>query len=402
MDANDLIEINSNTQEAVKQPLTVTDQTDGRCLSARISEALAALGYTFRYNQVLRRIEVNGVRLDDDLAAEIRVQMRDRGFKSKQVIDDVCTVLARRQSYHPIRDYLDSLTWDGSYAIERLSCCFQCEDPLVDDRSLFYTYLYRWMIGAVAKVYEQGQNMMLVLAGPQGIGKSHFAAWLCSPLAPYFLSQAINPEDKDSIFRLTDHFIWEVDELDATTRRADVSALKAFITRHTVVGRPSYGRHDVEAPAIASLIGTVNPGAGLLADATGNRRFYVATIGAIDWAYSQHDVNQLWAEAVAAYKAGKAWTLQPSEKDAQTEANKGHEVPSLLDDWLETDFYFGMQETAGMTAADMVAHMRSKGHVLSGTDKQQAMALASALTKRGVQKGRLDDRRVYLRVGALP
>jgi putative DNA primase/helicase len=110
----------------------------------------------------------------------------------------------------------------------------------------------------------------------------------------YFVSQAINAEDKDSALRLTSNFIWEVDELDGTIRRSDVAALKAFITRRVVEARPAYARYDIEASACASLIGTVNLGTGFLADATGNRRFYVATISAIDWAYTQHDVNQAW------------------------------------------------------------------------------------------------------------
>ncbi len=396
--------------QSVAQPITATNEVDGRPLSARISEALEGLGYSFRYNQVLRRIEVNGTRLDDDVAAEIRVQMRDRGFRNRQAIDDVCMVLARRHAYHPIRDYLDGLTWNGTYAIGELAACFQCDDPPVTgpdglDRSLFYTYLYRWMIGAVAKVYEQGQNMMLVLAGPQGIGKSHFAAWLCSPLAPYFVSQSINAEDKDSALRLTSNFIWEVDELDGTIRRSDVAALKGFITRRTVEARPAYARYDIEAPAAASLIGTVNIGTGFLADVTGNRRFYVATINNIDWAYTQHDVNQLWAEAVAAYKAGEPWALQIPEKARQTEVNKGHEVPSLLDDWLETDFEYSDSEEVqefGLTAAEMVSHMDVRGHVLRGTGRQQAMELAAALAKRGVKKRKIGNQQTYLGVTKIP
>ncbi len=372
-------------------------------VSVRVSEALDDLGYSFRYNQVAQRIEVNGARLDDRTAAEIRVHMRDRGFKNRHAIEDQITVIAHRNGYHPIKDHFDSLRWDGQNHIARLAACFKCDDAPVQGadgkmRSLFYTYQYRWMIGAVAKVYQQAQNMMLVLAGPQGVGKSHFAAWLASPLAPYFVSQAVNPDDKDSAFRLTDHFIWEVDELDATIRRSDVAALKAFITKHTVVGRRSYGRHDVEAPAIASLIGTVNQGAGFLADVTGNRRFYVATISAIDWSYTQIDVNHLWAQAVAEYRSGKSWALQAAERAAQTDANKAHEVPTLLDDWLETDFDFGSNESYGLTAADMVSHLESCSHVLRGTPRQQAMELAAALVKRGVKKRKIGNQQTYLGV----
>ncbi len=372
-------------------------------LSARIAETLTSLGYSFRYNQVAQRVEVNGQRLDDRLAAEIRLHMRDRDFKSKEAIEDVCTTLAHKHSYHPIREYLDSLKPDGKNHINALAQRFQCDDPPIVgldgvERTLFSVYLSRWMIGAVAKVYEGAQNMMLVLAGSQGIGKSHFAQWLCSPLPPYFLSQAINAEDKDSALRLTNHFIWEVDELDGTIRRSDVAALKAFITRRTVIARPAYARHDIEAPALASLIGTVNLGGGFLADATGNRRFYVATVSAIDWQYTRHDVNQLWAQAVADYKHGVTWTLHPWEKAAQVETNKRHEVSSLLDDWLETDLCFTGSQTAGLTAAEIVAHMRSKGHCPSGTERQQAMSLAEALAKRGVHKRKVNNQNTYLGV----
>ncbi len=367
--------------------------------SQLIATALATLGYRFAYNDVALTIEVNSRPISDPVEAEIRMRMRDAGFKNVNAITDVYTVLAHQNAYHPVRRYLDTLHWDGKNHIYELSRSFTNDDPAVtyansQTRSLFFVYLYRWMIGAVAKVYAHEQNMMLVLAGPQGIGKSYLAQWLCSGLGrEYFVASAIHPEDKDFTLRLAKTFMWEVEELDGTIRKADVAALKGFITLQEVVARPAYARRDVHAPALASMIGTVNPSGGFLRDASGNRRFYVAQISAIDWRYTELDVHQVWAQAVQAYRTGVAqgqqpWRLRPSEQAAQAEANRSHEARSLLDDWLDTDFSIDGAATTGMTAAEMSDHLKQRGHVLTGTAKAQHMEIAEALTRRGIGHAR--------------
>ena len=129
------------------------------------------------------------------------------------------------------------------------------------------------MVGTVAKVYEQARNPMLVLAGPQDIGKSYFVKWLCSPLPGHFMKQAINPDDKDSELRLTDTFIWEVDELPNTTTRQNSEALKSFLTMPFIKRRAAYGRYLTYKPAITLFVGTANfDGAGFLNDPTGTTR----------------------------------------------------------------------------------------------------------------------------------
>lgn len=362
--------------------------------SQQIRDDLQALGYHFQYNAVTLTIEVNGAPITDAIEAVIRMQMRDHGYKNMSAITDVYTAMAHEDTYNPVQDYLDSLMWDGQRHILNLAAHFTCIDPPViynhgGSSPLICVYLYRWIVGAVAKVYEQSQNMMLVIVGPQGIGKSTLAEWLCSPLHDYFVAQAIQTDDKDSLLRLARHFVWEVDELDGTIRRSDIAALKGFITRREVVARPAYARRDIHVPALASMIGTVNKGAGFLADATGSRRFYVTEISKIDWNYTKIDVNQLWAQAVHEYKTGVAagkqpWMLQPSEHAMQVETNKGHEARTFVDDWIDSDLYIGGSPDVGMTAADIVDHFRTCEHFLSGTPTAQAMAVAEALLKRGV------------------
>jgi hypothetical protein len=405
--------IRSGIDAGIKEPrkipelkLTATDDETGNNDTSRpkkrapssqqIRDDLQSLGYTFRYNTVTLTIEVNGEPISDAIEATIRMRMRDEGYKNVSAVADVYTSLAHQQSYNPIRDYLDSLTWNSEPHISRFASHFTCLDPPItyangQTSNLFYTYLYRWMVGAVAKVYQHAQNMMLVLVGPQNAGKSTVAKWLCSPLPGYFVAQPIQTDDKDSVLRLAKNFIWEVDELDGTIRKSDVAALKGFITRDEVVARPAYARRDIHAPALASMIGTVNKGSGFLADATGNRRFYVAEVSAINWNYTKLDVNQMWAQAVHDYKEGvandrKPWLLQPSERAAQTETNKGHEVRTLLDDWIDMDFYLDGGPDVGMTAAQIVDHLRAREHFLTGHGRAQAMEVADAFIKRGVDR----------------
>lgn len=367
---------------------------NGRKHSAMITSALQSLGYTFALNLCNNAVEVNGDPIDDILRARIRTDARDAGLKPLDSIEDIYTVEALNHAYHPVQDYLNGLQWDGERHITRLAAAFECTDPLVvypdgQQLTLIHVYLWRWLIGACAKALGGEQNLMLVLAGPQGTGKSSFARWLCRNLPAYFIEAPINPNDKDTDVRLMSYFLWEVSELDATTRKADVSALKAFITKKIVAVRKAYGHHDTVKPALASLIGTVNESSGFLSDDTGNRRFMVATISAIDWGYTHKiDINQVWAEAVAAYRGGEPWALAGCELAAQTEQNRQHEVESLLESYIEQHFDVSRAANgARMTAAEIVDHLRLQHDIrLSGSERAQAMELSRILKHLGVRK----------------
>jgi hypothetical protein len=376
--------------------------------SQMVAQTLASLGYSFRLNLCSDTIEVNDMPITSIVAAQIRTDARDAGIKSKEIIKDTYTVEAARNAYHPIKDYFNGLIWDGGDHIAELAAAFQSNDPPVvyadsTTTPLIHVYLHRWLIGVVAKALDAHQNMMLVLAGPQGIGKSVLSRWLCSSLLAYFIEAPINPNDKDTDVRLMNHLLWEVSELDATTRRADVSALKAFITKRVVIVRKAFGEHDTIKPALASLIGTVNESTGFLSDETGNRRFLVASIERIDWAYQTRiNVDQIWAEAVARYRAGEPWMLERPESQVQAQQNRLHEAESVLEGWITEHFYIGASvQTAQMTASEIIDVLRMRHDIrLHGSERAQAMELSRVLAHLGVRKVRTNTWRGY--VGIMP
>lgn len=356
--------------------------------SQAIINDLQGLGFTFRLNLLDDTLEVNNEPINDVVRAQIRTAMRDHNPKYNRMltaIEDAYIAEAARNSFNPIADYLNRLAWDGADHIGTLASYLSSDDPSVsyDDgttRQLHHAYLRRWLIGAVGKAFDRRQNMMLVLAGPQGCGKSSFAAWLCNGVPDLFLRKAIDPSDKDSQLRLLRHLVWEVDELDAVTRRHDVAALKAFISTDKVTVRPSYGRSDITKCATASLIGTVNPGSGFLADETGSRRFYVASITGINWAYAALvDPNQVWAHAVALYRAGEPWQLLPCEQALQVQQNALHETESTLDDFLRRYFDLEATEDDYLTAGEIVEHLKFYNIKLSGSERAQSMDISRAL-----------------------
>ena len=405
------LQLGVTTAPARPEPTTAEPLEPGQGpVSTRIRTALTAAGYTFRLNELDSWVEVNDERLTDEIEAEIIMAARDADVRPMEAVRPFIISEARRNPHHPIRDYLNSLVWDGGEHIDALCSYLTSNDPKVaypgdgpdDALPLHQVYLYRWLIGAVAKVFEQAQNMALVLAGPQNIGKSTLARWLCSGLGDgYFLEMPIDPHDKDNDLRQMRTFIWEIAELDATTRKADMSALKAFITRQAATVRKSYGRYDTTRPTVASFIGTVNKGEGFLSDATGNRRFLVTTITAIDHRYiSTINVNQLWAQAVALYRRGEPWRLQANEQQAQADANAEHEFDTPLEGWLTSHFELCSEPDYYLSSAEIIDHLRKFYDIrLSGNERGQAMEISRVCQRLGVDRRRLGRGQPYVYVG---
>ena len=294
---------------------------------------LYSLGYTFRLNNVTNRIEVNGEDKSDSIESEIYLAMRDKGYKGRAVILDCINVVAKQNEYHPIQNYFNSLSWDGTEVLDNFALLLDPSDPV------YAGIIFRkWMISVVAKVMDHAQNSMLVLEGEQGTGKSQLARWLC-PLPKYFRESAIQPDNKDHEISACGKWLWEVKELSSTTRRADQDALKGFLTAEEFTFRPAYARNDITRPALASYIGTVNNSSGFLIDVTGNRRFWTISTGNINWDYSTlYNPNDLWAEAFARWKRGESFTLTKDENNSLLESQEQYKVVNMTAEAIQEYF----------------------------------------------------------------
>lgn len=356
-------------------------------LSIDYIQTLKRFGYDFKLNLCNDRVEVNGKPLSDVLECEIFTKLTDAGYPNVNVARRAFVAHALQNAYHPIRDFLNSLSYQGGNYITALAGHFTNAD------GTFEKWLKRWLIGAVRRVMQPGaQNRMFVLDGPQGIGKSKFVEWLVPPTLRerHFKSGPINPENKDHKIALMERWIWEVAELGSTTRKADRDALKDFITLERVTERMPYDRYETQKPALTSFIGTVNNEGGLLSDPTGNRRFMFSKITGIDWSYAQNvNINDVWAEAVMLYLAGEPADLTADEKKLAEEINQNYKV----EDPLEAIFfrYFKLDPspnffTPSLEIVETILDPNQGGY--RGTTDMVSKKLAAIMTELGIEKAR--------------
>jgi predicted P-loop ATPase len=236
---------------------------------------------------------------------------------------------ARHNAFHPVRDYFESLVWDGVPRLDTwLVTYFHAEDSL---------YLRaigpRYLISAVARIYRPGCKVdhTLVLEGPQGKQKSEGLRILAVNDA-WFTDRLSHVSSKDAAQEMAGVLIIEIAELDALTR-ATASATKSFLTRRRDRYRPPYGKHLTTLPRQCIFAGSTNPPAeGYLKDPTGARRLWpVACRGMVDLAGLEVARGQLWAEAVHRFKAGAKWHLETPELEALAAAEQ--EARFVVDDW---------------------------------------------------------------------
>ena len=195
----------------------------------------------------------------------------------------------------------------------------------------------RWMISAVARIMQPGAKVdhMLILEGPQGTKKSSALKMLAG--ADWFTDELAEIGSKDAAQQMRGIWIIEIAELDAISR-AEVSRIKAFLSRTTDRYRPPYERYVVEVPRQCVFAGSVNPDT-YLRDETGNRRFWPVRCGNINLDALSRDRDQLWAEAVARYRDGTIWWLNEAEliADAKIEQDQRYQADAWdarIDRWL--------------------------------------------------------------------
>ena len=176
---------------------------------------------------------------------------------------------------------------------------------------------------------------MLVLEGSQGARKSTALKILAGE--EWFTDELPDLGSKDAAMHMQGVWIIEIAEFDAIGK-AEVSRIKAFLTRTTDRFRPPYGRYTIEVPRSCAFAGTVNPDT-YLRDETGNRRFWPVRCGMIDIDALARDRDQLWAEAVARFRDGAIWWLDTPELVATATAEQAKRYQAdawddLIEHWL--------------------------------------------------------------------
>jgi len=275
---------------------------------------------------------------DTDLACAKLYFERNYGIWSPTKFKDALLgVVSVERLYHPIKNYLSSLNWDG---IERLDTLLI--DYLgADDTPYVRAVTRKTLVAAVARIYRPGTKFdsILVLNGSQGIGKSTLFSKLGGPWYSDSLSIS-DMKDKTAPEKLQGYWILELGEL-AGIKKVDVETVKSFITRTDDKYRQSYGVSVESHPRSCIIVGTTNSDGGFLRDITGNRRFWpVRVMGhGKHYAWELCEVDQIWAEAIERYKAHEELFLKGALAEEavtqQRDAMESDDREGLVAEYLE-------------------------------------------------------------------
>lgn len=272
--------------------------------------------------------------LADSDDAQLRLYLeRAYGIIHRGSIADGLTVVLRGNSYHPIKDYLDALEWDGGERLDELFINVLGAPDTAYTRAV----TRKAFTAAVARIYRPGVKFDYVttIIGEQGIGKSSTLARMGGA---WFSDSVTNVEGKEALESIQGSWIIELGEM-AGLRKAEVEKVKAFVSKTEDRFRVAYGKRLEHFPRRCVFFATSNED-DPLRDATGNRRFWIVnTKGGepfVDFKEYLDDetVAQLWAEAKHRYEEGEALYLDSEKLERQARI--------IQDNHLEKDERLGL------------------------------------------------------------
>ena len=268
------------------------------------------------------------------------------GFEpGKDATDSAVEIAARRNTYHPVREYLASLNWDGVPRLDSMLARYfgVVEGPYASAVGS------KFMISAVARAMNPGSKVdtMLILEGRQGTKKSTAVRTLAGDA--WFADTPLDLESKDAAQCLQGKWIYEIGELHSFNR-AETTRIKAFVSSPVYNLRPSYCRRNQEFPRQRVFVGTTNS-REYLTDTTGNRRYWPVSCGAIDIAALRRGRDALWAEAKHRYSAGEPWWL---DGDLETLASGEQAEREAEDPWEQKIAEWTARRSTEFTMADVL------------------------------------------------
>lgn len=296
------------------------------------------------------------------------------------------TLAFKNNSFHPVKDYFNSLIWDKEKRVDKLLIDYFG----AEDNEYTRLIMKKWMVAGVKRIYSPGTKFdyMLILSGPTGIGKSTFFKKLAKNI--WFTDSLKKFDDDKTVMEvMSGKLIAEMGEL-AGMKKTEVNEMKAFLTKTEFNSRLAYDKRVTRRLIQWLYCGTTND-KEFLKDKTGNRRFWPCDVWInrttkdvfIDL---DKEVDQIWAEAIYLYKNGESLKLtKHEEKLAEDQQNKHleiDEIEQILEDKLTWDapmdqwqFYTFTEIVSGLNLTD-----RQKGYA-----KQN---LKTILEKKGVKQQR--------------
>lgn len=348
-------------EEAIKQKQQhqivyeeVTDKGRAKSTIKNFQRLLDHYGITIKYNEMSKEheIDIPGRSFHKDIQenakmAVLRSMAHLQNFPVQE-IDNFVIEVGERNSYHPVRDYINSQVWDGK---DRLRD-FYDSIVLSEDNPMKETMMRKWALSLVAAVYHPNFSCegVLTFSGEQGLGKT---IWI-ENLLPKFAKNVwnkdavvIDTKSKDSLSKALKYWIAELGEIDATFKKTDIEALKGFLTEKVDVIRNPYERKANTYQRRTVFYATVNE-EEFLRD-TQNRRFWV--LGVKSFKHGPFDdVGQFWAQIKTIYMSVKdkildaetrekyqewGWFMSPMERKQMEPLQQRHKTTDPVEEILE-------------------------------------------------------------------
>lgn len=267
-------------------------------------EAICGRRGEFAFNEMTGEVTYGGGELDDtDIAGmRLRIELHGKSLSDKLLkfgdrdIWQALLYLSKRKKVHPIRDWLQSLKWDGVSRLEEpLAKAFGQEWPGLEAH-----LLRKWFISAAARGIEPGCKVdtVLILTGDEGLKKSSLFKLLAGG-KEYFTSSPIRIGEADGFSLLRRKWIVEWPELDSFKKASSAESVLAFLSNSDDDYRPKWGKSQVSIARSCVIVGTTNEERFLRGRF--NRRFWIVNVSRLDVEWVRQHREQLWAEAAHLY-----------------------------------------------------------------------------------------------------